>query len=197
METIHNDFIDDVLNEEDNEMLRNDFYELIDMNFKLSDYESLIYSYENNYESKRNLVGEITHVENTKTYLNSYVNVTTESVFNRFTNTIHISEKSYKPFFYYQFPIFVASNGHVRKMKEEYGLDFYDDIIDHSYDDEPDHKKRLIMIIEEIKRINNKKDELIEFYKNNRERFENNKKIIIDLMNRYIEKDYLFFENLI
>ena len=99
-------------------MLRNDFYELIDMNFKLSDYESLIYSYENNYESKRNLVGEITHVENTKTYLNSYVNVTTESVFNRFTNTIHISEKSYKPFFYYQFPIFVASNGHVRKMKE-------------------------------------------------------------------------------
>ena len=51
-------------------------------------------------------------------------------------------------------------------MKEEYGLDFYDDIIDHSYDDEPDHKKRLIMIIEEIKRINNKKDELIEFYKN-------------------------------
>jgi hypothetical protein len=197
METIHNDFIDDVLNEEDNEMLRNDFNELIDMNFKLSDYESLIYSYENNYESKRNLVGEITHVENTKTYLNSYVNVTTESVFNRFTNTIHISEKSYKPFFYYQFPIFVASNGHVRKMKEEYGLDFFDDIIDHSYDNEPDHKKRLVMIIDEIKRINDNKDLFTEFYRNNQDRFENNKKIIIDLMNRYIEKDYLFFENLI
>jgi hypothetical protein len=178
-------------------MLRNDFNELIDMNFKLSDYESLIYSYENNYESKRNLVGEITHVENTKTYLNSYVNVTTESVFNRFINTIHISEKSYKPFFYYQFPIFVASNGHVRKMKEEYGLDFFDDIIDHSYDNEPDHKKRLVMIIDEIKRINDNKDLFTEFYRNNQDRFENNKKIIIDLMNRYIEKDYLFFENLI
>ena len=197
LEPIYDDFIDDVLSDEDNEMLRKDFKELNEINFKLSDYESLIYTYENNHESKKNLVGEITHIENTKTYLNSYVNVTTESVFNRFTNTIHISEKSYKPFFYYQFPIFVASNGHVRKMKEEYGLDFFDDIINHSYDDEPDHKKRLMMIIEEIKRINNIKDELIEFYKNNRERFENNKKIIIDLMNCYIEKDYLFFENLI
>ena len=80
-------------------------------------------------------------------------------------------------------------------MKEEYGLDFFDDIIDHSYDDEFDHKKRLIMIIEEIKRLSTVKNELIDFYKSNRDRFENNKKIIINLL-EYIQKDYLFFENL-
>jgi hypothetical protein len=81
-------------------------------------------------------------------------------------------------------------------MKEEYGLDFFDDIIDHSYDGESDHKKRLIMIIDEIKRINDNKDLFTEFYRNNQDRFENNKKIIINLL-EYIQKDYSFFENLI
>ena len=145
---------------------------------------------------KRNLSQKLTEVEIVDTYINSYVNITTESVFNRLPNTVHISEKSFKPFFYYQFPIFVASQGHVKQMKEEYGLDFFDDIIDHSYDDEFDHKKRLIMIIEEIKRLSTVKNELIDFYKSNRDRFENNKKIIINLL-EYIQKDYLFFENII
>ena len=194
-EPIHQDHMDDILTIENRQLLDGDFNELLNIGFKMSDYEKLVY--ENDDENVSNLIKKIVHIENAETYLNSYVNVTTESVFNRFTNTIHISEKSYKPFFYYQFPIFVASNGHIKQMKEEYKLDFFDDIINHSYDNEPDHKKRLIMIIDEIKRINNNKEEFIEFYRNNKERFENNKKIIINLMSSYIEKDYLFFKNLI
>jgi hypothetical protein len=38
-------------------------------------------------------------------------------------------------------------------MKEKYGLDFFDEFIDHSYDFEEDPKKRLIMIIKELKRL--------------------------------------------
>ena len=196
LEPIHEDFMDNILNIEDRKSLKEHFNDLMEMNFKLSDYENMIYSYENNNESKGKLVNHITHIENVETYENSYVNVTTESVFNRFTNTIHISEKSYKPFFYYQFPIFVASCGHIKRMKEDYGLDFFDDIINHSYDNEPDHTKRLLMIIDEINRLNDMKEELISFYGKNQSRFENNKKIIVELMN-HIEKDFSFFENLI
>lgn len=193
-ETIHSDFMEDVIYED--KELENLFKYLLEVNYKLSDYENNMFTYNKNDDNeKRNLSQKLTEIEIVDTYINSYVNITTESVFNRLPNTVHISEKSFKPFFYYQFPIFVASQGHVKQMKEEYGLDFFDDIIDHSYDDEFDHKKRLTMIIEEIKRLSTVKNELIDFYKSNRDRFENNKKIIINLL-EYIQKDYLFFENL-
>jgi hypothetical protein len=194
-EKIHSDFMKDVIN--DNEDIVNIFNDLQNINYKLSDYENNLFTFnQNDNNEKRNLSQKLTEVEIVDTYINSYVNITTESVYNRLPNTVHISEKSFKPFFYYQFPIFVASKGHIKQMKEEYGLDFFDDVINHSYDDESDHKKRLIMILDEIKRLNNMKDYLIDFYGKNRDRFENNKKIIINLMN-YIEKDYSFFENLI
>jgi len=194
-ETIHPDFMEDVIYED--KELENLFKYLLEVNYKLSDYENNMFTYNKDDDNeKRNLSQKLTEIEIVGTYINSYVNITTESVFNRLPNTVHISEKSFKPFFYYQFPIFVASKGHVKQMKEEYGLDFFDDIIDHSYDGESDHKKRLIMIIDEIKRINDNKDLFTEFYRNNQDRFENNKKIIINLL-EYIQKDYSFFENLI
>jgi hypothetical protein len=139
---------------------------------------------------------KLTHFESFESYINSYVNITTESAFERQMNTIHISEKSFKPFFYYQFPIIVASQHHIKKMKELYDLDFFDDIINHDYDNEFDHKKRLLMIIDEIKRINNNKELFINFYKNNQDRFENNKQKIIGLLD-FINEDYNFFKNLI
>jgi hypothetical protein len=186
-ETIHPDFMEDVINED--KELENLFKYLLEVNYKLSDYENNMFTYNKDDDNeKRNLSQKLTEIEIVDTYINSYVNITTESVFNRLPNTVHISEKSFKPFFYYQFPIFVASKGHVKQMKEEYGLDFFDDIIDHSYDGESDHKKRLIMIIDEIKRINDNKDLFTEFYRNNQDRFENNKKIIINLL-EYIQKD--------
>jgi hypothetical protein len=81
-------------------------------------------------------------------------------------------------------------------MKELYDLDFFDDMINHSYDDEPNHKKRLLMIVDEIKRINRNKDIFMEFYKNNQDRFEKNKQKTLGLLG-YINKDYDFFKNLI
>jgi UDPglucose 6-dehydrogenase len=164
------------------------------LDYKLSDYERDIYSLNDN--NKDQVSQTLTHIENFESYINSYVNITTESAFDRQQNTIHISEKSFKPFFYFQFPIMVASQHHIKKMKELYGLDFFDDIIDHSYDDEPDHKKRLKMIIKEIKRINDNKDLFVRFYRNNQDRFENNKQKTIGLLD-FINKDYDFFKSLI
>ena len=75
-------------------------------------------------------------------------------------------------------------------------LDFFEDIINHHYDDEPDHKKRLSMIVDEIERINNNKELFVNFYKNNQDSFEKNKQKIIGLLD-FINKDYDFFKNLI
>ena len=81
-------------------------------------------------------------------------------------------------------------------VKERYKLDFFDDIIDHSYDNEPNQRKRLDMFVNEIKRLNDNKESIITFYKNNKTRFENNKQKILNLLN-VVNDDYLFFEKLI
>jgi hypothetical protein len=134
--------------------------------------------------------------EHLETYLSSYVNIVTESMFKDVNNNIHISEKSFRPFYYYQIPIILSTYGHIKTLKEKYGFDFYDDIINHSYDDEPDQKTRLIKLVAEVARINNNKEKIIEFFRNNRERFESNKQKVIDVLN-VANQDYLYFESLI
>jgi hypothetical protein len=127
-----------------------------------------------------------------KTYESSYVNIVTESNF--LFNEIHITEKTLKPFYFYQFPIFLSSMNHIKYIKEMYGFDMFDDILDHSYDNEPDNKKRLFMVYDEIKRLSENKDKLIDFYKNNESRFEKNKQIVINI-SKY-NKDLEYFNNI-
>ena len=81
-------------------------------------------------------------------------------------------------------------------MKELHGFDFFDDIVDHSYDNEPNQRKRLDMFVNEIKRLNNMKDELIYFYQNNKIRFEENKNKVIEIL-KIVDEDYKFFDSLI
>lgn len=131
-----------------------------------------------------------------KNYESSYVNIITESMFLDELNNIHISEKSFRPFFYYQFPIILSTSGHIRKMKDKYGFDFYEDIINHSYDEEPNQSVRLEMVVKEIKRLNGIKPHLIDYYKKNKERFELNKQKVIDVLDT-VNVDYKFFESLI
>ena len=129
------------------------------------------------------------------TFENNYVNIVTESIFDDITQTIHITEKSIRPFYFHMFPLILATKGHIKYMRENYGFDFYDDIIDHSYDLEEDQSKRMGMFIQEILRIYNNKEFFINFYKNNKERFENNKKIVESLSND--TNDYQFFKSIL
>lgn len=128
-----------------------------------------------------------------KSFQESYVNIVTESNF--FNQAIHITEKSIKPFYFYQFPLFLASPHHVKFFKERYGLDMFDDIIDHSYDNELDDNKRINLVYNEIKRISENKGIFIDFYKNNQDRFEKNKQIIIEIEKS--KKDVNYFTSLI
>jgi hypothetical protein len=106
----------------------------------------------------------------------------------------HISEKSYRPFFYYQIPLILATPNHIKKMKDKYDFDFFDDIIDHSYDSETHDKIRFSMFTEEINRIYKNKDNIKEFYKNNRDRFELNKKKLMEIALDKTEDFNLFWD---
>jgi hypothetical protein len=128
-------------------------------------------------------------------YKNAYINIVTESQFIDLGNVIHITEKSFKPFFYYQFPIILATHHHIKSLKEKYNFDFFDDVINHSYDNEPDQKKRFKMITEELKRLHENKETLIEFYSKNSQRFEDNKNKVIQIGKN--KSDYLFIKNLL
>jgi hypothetical protein len=71
----------------------------------------------------------------------------------------------------------------------------FEDIINHSYDDVVDHRNRLFAIFEEIKRLNENKEKIKEFYRKNYDRFEKNKNIIFDILKN--TDDYKFFRSLI
>jgi hypothetical protein len=81
-------------------------------------------------------------------------------------------------------------------VKEKYGLDFFNDIIDHSYDSESNQRIRLEMFVNEIKRLNENQEQLRDFYSKNRDRFEQNKMKVIEIL-KIVDEDYKFFESLI
>lgn len=129
-----------------------------------------------------------------KCYLKSYINITTETNYDS-PFIVHITEKTFNPFNFYQIPIFVATYQHVKYLRDLCGFDMFDDLINHSYDNEIDNGKRLFMIVEEIKRLNENPQVIKDFYINNKDRFFKNREIIFKLLED--KKDYNFFKNLI
>jgi hypothetical protein len=99
-----------------------------------------------------------------------------------------------KPFYFYQFPIFLASYNHVKYLKDRFKFDMFDDIISHDYDDEPDNRIRMHKVITEIKRMYENKEFFMEFYKNNKERFDKNRQKVFDIYNS--KNDVNFFKSL-
>lgn len=128
------------------------------------------------------------------THHNSYINIVTESLYDDKFDVIHITEKSFRPFFFYQIPIIVASHNHIKQMESEFGLDFYRDLIDHSYDDEINEILRFKKISLELQRLHSIKNDVIKYYKSNKKRFEKNKEIISNIPNN--TADLKFFQSL-
>ena len=71
----------------------------------------------------------------------------------------------------------------------------FEDILDHSYDNVINDRERLFQIFKEIKRLNEDKEKIKEFYRKNYDRFEKNKNIIFDILKN--TDDYKFFRSLI
>jgi hypothetical protein len=77
-------------------------------------------------------------------------------------------------------------------MKQEYDLYFFDDLIDHSYDNEIDDTKRFHMVLNEIKRLSNMKEEIQNYYKNNIDKIIHNHNFIKTYPEKEIEENYFF-----
>jgi hypothetical protein len=82
-------------------------------------------------------------------------NVITESAYES-TDGFHylpvITEKSFKCFVMHQIPIWLTPYGTVACIRAA-GFDVFDDIVDHSYDLEPDPVHRIELVIQQIKKI--------------------------------------------
>lgn len=126
-----------------------------------------------------------------ESYENSYVNLVTETNFS--DEAIHISEKSLKPFYYLQFPLILASYEHNKYVRDTYGFDLFEDMINYEYDSIRNNRDRLFTYVEEVKRIHKHKKFFTEFYENNKERFVKNHKIVANYLNTH---DYNFFDKL-
>ena len=110
-----------------------------------------------------------------------FVNILNET--NLDDGFMHISEKSLKPFVFYQLPLFFASPLHVKHLREYYGFDMFDDFIDHSYDLEIDNSKRFKLLESEIVKLYKKRNELKNFFEKNKNRFIHNREIVRKISN--------------
>ena len=126
-------------------------------------------------------------------YKHAYINVVTETQF-YWEGVEHITEKSIQPFFFYQIPIIIATPNHIKNMKEKWGLDFFDDIVNHSYDSIEDSVLRFHKITKEILRLSKMENEIRKFVIDNQDRFEKNKEIIRQI--RYSKSDEDFWKNI-
>lgn len=129
-------------------------------------------------------------------YKEAYINIVTETQY-FWHNVIHITEKTLQPLWFYQLPIIVATPYHIKKTKELYDLDFFDDFIDHSYDNELNHKKRMNMIFNEIERLSKiDRNDYITFFSQKqtiKRLYENRNKIRLI---QFSENDTDFFKQL-
>lgn len=80
-------------------------------------------------------------------YNDALVSLITETDFHS-SNITHVTEKSLWSIFYGCIPIIVGVPGSIKLLKS-WGLDVYDDIIDHSYDEILDNEQRLQSIIDQ------------------------------------------------
>jgi hypothetical protein len=142
---------------------------------KNSYFEKNKYAFGFHGESPSDIIGCMQQYEKT------YFNIITESHYEE--TDIHITEKTFKPFYLYQYPIFIASYNHIKTLKDYYDFNLFDDLIDHSYDNEIDSSKRLYKIVEEIKRLSKMKNEIELHYKSNIEKFVHNNNVIKEIAN--------------
>lgn len=92
------------------------------------------------------------HYHTDVNFFKCFINVITETssqTDDDIWREIFITEKTFKAFAYRQLPIWFAVPGTVQVVRD-LGFDVFDDIINHSYDNEQSEDKRLSMVVNEL-----------------------------------------------
>lgn len=188
-EKIPNHFFNNIISDSEIIDMNNEINFFANIDVKKSEYEE---SLKIDYKEGNIFDWNLSYGNNS--FQNSYINIVNESQFD-IEDCVHITEKSLTPFYYFQLPIIVATKDHKKIMESRYGFDFFDNLIDHSYDNEENHSVRFKMIVDEIKRLSLKRENVISFYRDNKNRFYRNKEIVKQIMNDDIDK--IFFNKII
>ena len=98
----------------------------------------------------------------------AYVNLVTETTI---CDKIFLTEKSWKPIAFGQLFILLSNPGSINHLRS-IGIDCYDDIIDHSYDNELDPRQRIYRVWESIDKL--LKEDLYLINKETRDRIQRN-----------------------
>ena len=198
----HSEYMENTQNSPNVVSLR-DFKNYLDLNNKnlVNDYKFIcnikklcFYEEGINWENTTKTYNYLNPTDTFKSELNfknSYINIVTESHYHFRETDVHITEKSFKPFYFFQLPLFLASYNHVKMMREEYDFYFFDDLINHSYDSEIDDVKRFHMIFNEIKRLSTMREEISLYYKSNSDKLIHNHNFIKNNNYGEIFKNYI------
>jgi len=91
-----------------------------------------------------------------------------------FEQTPVLSEKEMQSVYAQNFPIYINGVGMAREMKKFFGIDIFDDIVDHSYDEIEDHFERLAAAIDLNQHLLDGSTNIKELWMDNQKRFEDN-----------------------
>jgi hypothetical protein len=172
-----------LISDEKLNLLKDDIDYFYDVKHKTPDFEIT--------EESTFYVNDIPELKNDQE--NSYINIVTESIFLE-EDVVQITEKSLKPFLYYQIPIFCATHNHVDVLRKKYDFDMFDDIVNHDYDNIKDNKERMDKIIIQIQTLNGRQSEIKKMYPLLKERMEKNKIKLLDIVK--IKDDNLFYKKI-
>lgn len=114
-------------------------------------------------------------------YMDTYFSIVTETNFyQEYGPGLFLSEKVFKPVGK-KHPFLVLGRPHTMKKFNQIGYRRFSDIIDESYDDEVDDRKRMNMVVEETQRLCNLSgNELLDFLSKAKEITEYNYQVIIN-----------------
>lgn len=116
-------------------------------------YSLIPYDLDTHHLRPEQKVGFPTNNNKKEFYQNSYVHITSETVFEDSFSCPFFSEKTFHAMVNLQPFIYVGCHGALKLLKE-WGIKTFHPFIDESYDDEKDPVKRFSMIENEIKKLN-------------------------------------------
>jgi hypothetical protein len=91
-----------------------------------------------------------------------------------FEKSAVLSEKEMQSVYAKNFPIYINGVGMAREMKKFFGIDIFDDIVDHSYDEIEDHFERLVAAIDRNQHLLDGSTNIKELWYDNEKRFQEN-----------------------
>ena len=141
--------------------------QLVNVSSRLVEFQDTAeYVYSKTHNNSHNFIANLLPV-----YKNTAVEIITETT--AAEGTAHLTEKYVNCVFGKCFPIIIGTFKNV-ELYRSMGYDMFDDIIDHSYDYEPNPFYRMKMAIDANIEIISDRDLAISLHEENKERFENN-----------------------